>query len=262
MVEFDHWAKYYDVIHSGLSGEMEFYRTRCTQRGGRILELGCGTGRVLLALAETGLSVTGLDQSKKMLDVCRQKIESNETSLPKVDLVHGDMRDFQFDSTFDTIVLPYRTLMHVVRPAQQLQCLRSIRNNLSADGRVFLNVWVPDHGYIHFFREGGDESEMNFVENYDLPDTPNRLDHFHKVITYPQEQLIIEEHLLIELNGRGDEVSRQTLPMTRTWYTFREMNWLIHSAGFETVNVWGDFLEAPLSEESEESVWELQIRRP
>jgi SAM-dependent methyltransferase len=259
MAEFDPWAKYYDVIHVGLSGEMEFYRLKCLERGGSVLELGSGTGRILLPLATEGVHVTGLEQSTKMIEVCVAKMKNIEGDFSTATLVEGDMRNFKFDDLFDTIIMPYRTLMHIVRPEQQLQCLESIRKHLKPDGRVFLNVWLPDYGYIHFFKSDGGESDLNFVDRYPLPDSENHIDHFHKVISYPVEQRLVEEHTLVELDPNNREIDRQALPMMRTWFSIPELNWLIQCAGLEVVNVWGDFEEGPIDSDSEESVWELKL---
>jgi SAM-dependent methyltransferase len=258
MAEFDQWAKYYDVIHAGLSGELEFYQNLCTKRGGSVLELGSGTGRILLSLANEGMRVTGLDQSPKMLDVCRTKMDRLDGEFPHVQLVEGDMRNFDLDEQFHTIISPYRTFMHIVRPEQQLQCLQSIRKHLEPDGRLFLNVWMPDYGYIHFFKADSGECNFNFIDDYPLDGSLNRLHHYHKVISYPEEQRLVEEHLLIEMDSNKNELERHTLPMTRTWFSVRELTWLVRCAGFEIVHTWGDFEGSPLRADSEESVWELK----
>ena len=233
---------------------------KCLERGGTILELGSGTGRVLLSLATHGVHVTGLEQSTKMLDACTAKMGEAIGDFSNITLIEGDMRCFELNEYFNTIIIPYRTLMHMVRPEQQLEYLQSVRKHLEPDGRLFFNVWVPDYGYIHFFRADGGESELNFIDTYVLPNSENHLNHYHKVVTYPHEQRLVEEHVLIELDSKENEIETHTLPMTRTWFSIHELKWLTQSAGLEIVNVWGGFNEKPLDAESEESIWELKIK--
>ena len=76
MAEFDAWAEYYDIIHQGLSGEAEFYVGQAVRIGGRTLELGCGTGRIAIPMAMSGVAVTGLDRSDAMLAICREKLSA------------------------------------------------------------------------------------------------------------------------------------------------------------------------------------------
>ena len=72
MAEFDSWAAYYDYLHPGLPGEAEFYGGQALRRGGPVLEAGCGTGRLAILMAMSGLKVTGVDNSAAMLAVCAQ----------------------------------------------------------------------------------------------------------------------------------------------------------------------------------------------
>ena len=63
MAEFDAWARYYDLIHEGLPGEAEFFVGQAARLGGQTLELGCGTGRLAVAMAMSGADVVGLAAS-------------------------------------------------------------------------------------------------------------------------------------------------------------------------------------------------------
>lgn len=74
ITEFDRWAPYYDLIHNGLPGEAQYYLSEALRSGGEVLELGCGTGRVCILTVFSGLRVTGLDISPRMLVLCREKL--------------------------------------------------------------------------------------------------------------------------------------------------------------------------------------------
>ena len=94
--EFDGWAPYYDLIHKGLPGEAEFYVGQAVRIGGPTLELGCGTGRVAIPMAMSGVDVIGLDLSPRMLELCREKSEAVSPLQGSIELVEGDMATFDF----------------------------------------------------------------------------------------------------------------------------------------------------------------------
>lgn len=90
------------------------------QRGQRILDLGCGSGQLTRAIAESGARVTGLDNSASMIDAARRE-------YPDVSFVLGDAKDFSFDEPFDAVFS--NAALHWVKPPEKViecvaRCLR------------------------------------------------------------------------------------------------------------------------------------------
>ncbi len=135
-------ARHYDPVYAGLrtpGGDVAWYRQLAREAGGPVLELGAGTGRVLLALAESGAPCTGLDSSEAMLQELRHK------PLPaNVNLVLGDMRSFALRERFALIAAPFRVFQHLETTEDQLACLRCVREHLAPGGRLAFDVFVPD----------------------------------------------------------------------------------------------------------------------
>jgi SAM-dependent methyltransferase len=118
--------------------------------GGPVLELACGTGRLLCTLAEHGFSVTGLDLSHTMVNIAR----GNAAALPdsareRVRLVQGDMSRFAFDAQFGLIYIAGNSFRELTEPEQHLDCLRCVVRHLRDDGvflmteRRFDPSWCP-----------------------------------------------------------------------------------------------------------------------
>ena len=80
------FAGFYDLEYADFDADLDFYRTFALRANGSILELGCGTGRVLLALEDIGLPLTGVDSSASMLDIARREVRET-TVLVKCDIV-------------------------------------------------------------------------------------------------------------------------------------------------------------------------------
>src|SRR6266852_6291199 len=97
--------------------DLEFYVDLCREAGD-VLELGCGTGRVLIPAVQAGARVTGLDQSRAMLIRCRAKAGA----LP-ITLVEADMTRFALGRTFKLAIVPFRPLQHLITVDEQLRFL-------------------------------------------------------------------------------------------------------------------------------------------
>lgn len=258
MAEFDAWAAYYDVIHQGLPGEAEFYTGQAVRLGGKTLELGCGTGRVAIAMAMSGVDVTGLDHSKAMLAVCGAKLEAVGPTKGALRLVHGDMSDFDLGEAFDFIAMPYRSFMHLDRPAQQRRCLERVRAHLKDSGVFILNTWVPKRSAMLPGPDASGDDAFQFVEDYALPDSTEILRYHHRAAYDEFRQRIVEEHRIEEVDAAGSVLHAETLPLIRVWTTPREMDNLVRLCGFEVEAVFGDFDCTPLTASSTEMIWVLK----
>lgn len=95
-------AQIYDqVIPYRDRPDVEFFVDTAIESGSPVLEVGCGTGRVLIPTARAGISITGLDLSDHMLDVCRAALKEESRDVQeRVNLVQGDMRDFNLGQKF------------------------------------------------------------------------------------------------------------------------------------------------------------------
>ena len=112
---YDDYADLYDIAFSwDVSNEAAWLEQRLGSGCRSVLEPGCGSGRMLEALARRGLEVTGIDISLAMIDIARRRLAA--AGLPG-DAVEADMTAFDLGRTFDGAVCPVNTLMHLPRPA-------------------------------------------------------------------------------------------------------------------------------------------------
>src|ERR1041385_1415242 len=110
-------------------GEIDFYRElarEVKQRGGWILEVACGTGRITIRLAQEGVKVVGLDLSAEMLSVAQSKNTD-------VRWVQGDMRTFDLNETFDLIIVPAHSFQFMLTTADQVKALITFKQHLTGD---------------------------------------------------------------------------------------------------------------------------------
>jgi SAM-dependent methyltransferase len=258
MSEYDPWAPWYDLIHQGLPGEAEFYVGQAVRSGGPLLDLGCGTGRIAIPAAMSGVEVLGLDISEAMLDLCEEKLEALGALDGSVELVQGDLRDFVLERRFPLAVMAYRTFMHLLEPEEQLAALGCVREALEPGGTLILNLWAASPALIAPL-VGPSGGALRLVGRHRFEDGTG-LVHYRATRCDPDGQRIHEEHLLHELDEDGRVEASHALSMERSWLTLREMGHLVARAGFEVEALFGDFDCAPPGEGSQEMIWVL--RRP
>lgn len=112
MPRYEDYAEYYDLDHGG-DFDIAFYREYAEANGPRVLELACGTGRILVRLAERGIDIDGLDFSDNMLSVCRDKLSRMAPSRSP-SLFCADMADFRLPcKEYGLIYIPVRSFMHL-----------------------------------------------------------------------------------------------------------------------------------------------------
>ena len=136
MSEYDLYAATYDAQFRERLDDVPFYVEEAKRAEPPVLELACGTGRVLIPVAKAGVQVYGLDSSAAMLDVCRRKVAKLAEDLQaRITLSEADMRDFSFDERFGLIYCPFRAFLHLMTPEDQITALRRIHDHLRKGGR-------------------------------------------------------------------------------------------------------------------------------
>jgi SAM-dependent methyltransferase len=131
----------YDRLFAGGEAAVDFYRAAADRHGGRVLELGSGTGRKLIPIAADGHPCTGLELSAEMLAEAQRQASDRGAG---VEWVLGDMRDFELGRTFDLVIIAANSLLHLLHAADLLSCLSSVRAHLAPGGRLLFDVFNPD----------------------------------------------------------------------------------------------------------------------
>ena len=254
-------ADYYDEspLVRGRLGDVAFYRDAVDEFGDPVLELGCGTGRITLALGEAGHRVTGLDISARMLERCSHKRAAMRTEgRERVHLVQGDMTRFDLGEKFQLVIIPFRPMQHLLQVEQQISCLESVRKHLWADGsrtgerrgRLILDVFQTDAERMHdpaYMKEG-------LVAEYSMPDgrrvrIMERVTAFHRA-----EQKNDVEMIFYVTDARGKE-ERLVFAWTLRYFFRYEVEHLLARCGFRVSAVYGDFDRSPLVDSSPEMIF-------
>src|SRR5215510_2981468 len=136
-------AKYYDVSPT-IPDDLAFYQARLPSSDASVLELGCGTGRVLLPLAAWCGFIHGIDRSQAMLTHCLQKLQAAAIPPTKARVELGDITHFALGRRFDLVIAPYRVFQLLETDAQVAGLFRCVRAHLAPGGTCILNVVRPE----------------------------------------------------------------------------------------------------------------------
>ncbi len=253
---YDQWAEIYDSVYSYVRDDIPFYVEEALRSGGPVLELGCGTGRVAIPIAQAGVDILGLDFSEAMLDVARRKSAMLEPGSGKLTLVHADMRDFSLpDRKFSLAIIPFRGFLSLLTVEDEVKTLLNIQRHLAPDGKLIVSIFVPDP---HMLAQEGD-LPYHFRDVTD-PDTGREFIVWQQTNVDNPNQ-ILYARLAIEELDEGRAVTRKIYRDFQLRYVHRwEMHHLLQLCGFQILNLYGDFERNSFDDASTEMVWVAGLR--
>lgn len=249
---YDLFARFYDLFYGGQVDDLPMYRDFALAADGPILELGCGTGRVLVLLAQEGHALTGLDSSEAMLNVARIKVQAAGVGN-QVKLVRGDMCDFKLPDSFNLVIIPINTFMHCHDMERQLACLRCACRHLVPGGRLVIDLFHPDLQTLL-------ESDGRLLLRGEVvdPDTGHTLQHY---VTRRVELATQTQHttfVIDEMDASGN-VRRSLFPFRMRFVYRYEMELLLRLAGYSLEAVYGSYDLEPFDSESEKMIFVARL---
>jgi SAM-dependent methyltransferase len=241
MIDFDAFARFYDADAGTFADDLPFYAELAHRTGGTVLDAMCGTGRVILPLAEQGLSVAGLDVSPAMLALGRQKAEEAGVS-ERVQLVQGDIRDFDVGQHFGLLVVPINSFMHLDTVDDQLAALACLRNHMHARSLLVLDLFNPTPQDL-----GSDQNVLVYDRTFAL-DGANVQKYVVRHTDWSEQRQHVQ--FIYDEQGGNGTLRRHVLPFTMRWLYRFELEHLLIRAGFVIESWFGDYELGPYTNES------------
>jgi SAM-dependent methyltransferase len=225
---YDRIAGLYDDWSRSVTEDIGFYVAEARRAGGPVVELGVGTGRIAVPIAQAGVPVIGVDASRGMLEVCGRRAEAKGVGH-LVDLRQGDIRRPPVHECVQLVIAPFRSLLHLEDDGDRFESLAAIHELLEPGGRFVFDVFAPSGADIEETHGRWLEREPGIWERAEW-------DEDDRVLT-----------LLVRGNGAETSMQLNWLPPER----WRE---LLELAGFERPECYGWFDRRPFSG-GEDSVW-------
>ena len=213
-----------------------FYLEEARKTGGRVLELGCGSGRLTVPIAQSGIEIIGADLSKSMLETARAKALREEV---EIQFLEADMRSFDLPWTFSAILIPGNSLLHLFTHEDLMQCFRSVRRHLAPNGRLIFDISKWDIAMLA--RDPGKRYPVLAVNDVTIEETA----------TYDSAEQI--RHIVWYLSKPGATDFRVIDYSLRVIFP-QELLLLLDGAGFRMDIRYGEFTREPFQSSSPRQV--------
>jgi SAM-dependent methyltransferase len=227
-------ARYYDLEHDSLVADAALYAELARDPGGSVLELGCGTGRILLALSRSGHQVVGLDLSRPMLARAEAKLRDRSDLRGAWRLVHADARHFDLRERFAVILAPLDFLGYFATIEEQLAVLATARRHLTAEGRLVLDVTFPG---ASFYTQPDGVLILQWTQT--LPPSEEVTKWWVRELD-PGRQ-VLRLTALYDVRAADGMVRRWVYPLDLRYYHRFELELLLARAGFRVQSIFGSY---------------------
>jgi SAM-dependent methyltransferase len=230
-------ARYYDLSPEH-PDDIPWYEQKIPYPEARLLELGCGTGRVLVPLAEKCGHILGVDISDSMLSVCRQKLAEQGIPPDRAEVQQGDITDLELGKRFDLILAPFRVFQTLETDHEVGGFFRTIRNHLSEDGTAILNVFRPTLGRERIREEWVTDFERL---RWEVPFEEGRVTMHDRRPRMDRERLVLYPELIYRRYRDDELVDEAVLKIAMRCYYPEELPNLIAAHGFRVVHKFGGY---------------------
>ncbi|HET7693567.1 MAG TPA: methyltransferase domain-containing protein [Gemmatimonadota bacterium] len=252
----------YDALHADRISDVAFYAREAAAAGGAVLEVGCGTGRVSLAIAAAGVRITGLDRDPALLSAAAWKRAATEISPDDVGrgegrrgrltLVCADMRAYAFRRPFAAVVMPFRVFQSMLTVPDQLAALAAAHASLAPGGRLLLDLFDPRLDVLaeaaegpaalaetgRYFRDARGRWRERVAARYDL-----------------ESQIVDLTYVYERLADAGGVAERSFERLRVRYFTRWEFEHLLARAGYEVEALYGGWEGGPPTPEGEDMIW-------
>ncbi len=216
---YDAIAELYDPWSRSVTEDVDFYVAEARRAGGPVVDLGVGTGRIAVPIAQNGIRVIGVDSSREMLAACRRRAE-DEGVAEHLELYLGDLRKPPLNEQVPLVICPFRSYLHLADDGERLEALTAAHRVLRPGGRLVFDVFEPKADDIEETHGRWLEREQGIFERADWDERTRTL----------------------TLSVRGPEGAAT---MSLTWISQGEWQQLLEECGFEVEACYGWFDRTP-----------------
>jgi len=254
--DYDELADIYDLwaeADPNAAASLAFYVDRMREPAQGRVELGVGTGRIAIPVLRQGGSLTGVDVSSGMLEVCRTKADQAGVAQA-LRLIQQDVRELELDAAAELIVFPFRSIGHLLSEADKIAGLRAVYANLVPGGRFVFDHYIWNEAWAR----SHDGLPIPMVDQ-DLEEHKVRI---HDLYQYRYDDQHMDCSVRIErLTSDGRLLDERVHQFEFSWFNEDQVYRWAEESGFEVESAYGSFeSREAIGPQAMNQIWTL--RRP
>ena len=253
-------AQFYDLVlnasNPAIANDIDFYK-RLIKPKTKVLDIGCGTGRVSIELYKHGCFITGIDLSEAMLSEFEKKLQQSPDMQAHINLHLADMTSFDLEKVYDWIIFPFRVFQGLKNDEQRRACLQATRHHMGVKSRAIISMFNPSPEILAMW---GKKGIIDF--EIDLPGTKRKLRRIQNQIDHdPKIQAIVVEHVYQIIDNQ--DVLEEYPDRLDLGYLYPEQaSQLFISSGFVIDQIYGGYDFRPFQPEiKKEQIYILKIAK-
>jgi SAM-dependent methyltransferase len=241
------FVKYYEQTDNTRQIDLTYYVSLAKAASGPVLDAGCGSGRILVPMLEAGVEAEGFDPSAIMLDALQTRLTRKGLTA---EVWQDSMPEFTAKPDHYALVMcTFNTFLHLRTHDEQLEALKRAFDCLRPGGKLVLDITNPFNFDIFSRRAIGKTFEATLYDQE--TDTETTIWRWFERDLIRQTGIYHREY---QMHGATGDTTHTTTIDFR-WSYPSELELLLSLAGFENPQVFGDFKNEPLAEDSEMQVW-------
>lgn len=250
-------ARYYDLQPNNPQ-DIGFYIAQVPSENADVLELGCGTGRVLIPLAGHCGFIQGIDNSEAMLEICSEKLARRSIPETQAAVQWGDISSLKLQRGFDLITAPFRVFQNLEMDLQVSGFFHTVREHLEPGGTCIITAFRPNRERDALFDYWSSTEE---VFNWEVPLDGQRLTRHHRNAGFDAGSLTVYPELVYRVWADQELIEETVLKIAMRCYYPDELTMLVKAHGFTILNIWGGYAGEKYGE-GPELVVEFGLKNP
>lgn len=238
----------YDAENRDFEPDGPYVLSLAKQIGGKALELGCGTGRLTIPLAECGVRITGLDATAGMIELAKQKAKG-----VLIDWIVADVRNYHLGQKYNLIFEAGSVFQHMLTRHDQEAYLARVHEHLEVEGRLALNILLPKSKYL--ISGNGEEVEWFTTRHPDGYEVK-----VSGIDVYDDLRQVKTETAYRRWKDETGKEVQNVAPLSLRYIFPQEMEALMYYNGFEIAEQYGDFDKTPATNESQLLIYVFRKR--
>ena len=225
--------------------DIEFWKKELSDDGIKVLELGCGTGRIASGLIDNKLHYIGMDVSSEYITYAAEKFKH----FPNISFIQGNMIDFNLEHTFDYIFIGFNTFLHLLTSEEASNCLDCIKNHMHLKSNLIIDIFVPHPLFLHRPKN----LKMHIVDFYNSVDKEEQS--INEILKYNNATEIAD----VEWYYNNKQSTTMKFQFRMKMYYPDTMNRTLIDKKYRIVNLWGDYERNAFDEKSNLQIYTCKI---